>query len=199
MPCTILSMYSHGLPRILQSVFKKNSFPLHQVSFSGSVAALGVISGGSVLQMATKQMGVTPVEEQMLMMPGGADESQKNQKRRSIWNSKFWRFWMIWMNCAWHIAFLFYWKLKAKKSELISTEHLKECKSRSQSRCLLYNLGTLPNTYHAFPDFPSGSFLVWMRVDTTEQIELQLQARYKLNTVTQTERAKEDTGQTTSS
>lgn len=62
-----------------------------QVSFSGSVAALGVISGGSVLQLATKQMGVTPVEEQMLMMPG-------------------------------------------------------------------------------------GSFLVWMRVDTTEQIELQLQA-----------------------
>ena len=149
-----------GLSRILQSV-KKNCFPLHQVSFSGSVAALGVISGGSVLQLATKQMGVTPVEEQMLMMPGGTDESQKRGSIRKLCMAR-------------HIAFHFYWKLKAKKSELVSIEHLKECISRSQD---VYNLGTLPKTVpKPFPDFPSGSFLVWMRVDTTEQIELQLQA-----------------------
>ena len=106
-----------GLSRILPSV-KKNCFPLHQVSFSGSVAALGVISGGPVLQLATKQMGVTPVEEQMLMMPGGTDESQKRGSIRKLCMAR-------------HIAFHFYWKFKAKKSELISIEHLKECISRS--------------------------------------------------------------------
>ena len=43
-----------------------------EVSHGGPVAALGVSSGAALQLLATQKLGVTEVEEQLLMMPGGA-------------------------------------------------------------------------------------------------------------------------------
>ena len=45
---------------------------LREVSHGGPVAALGVSSGAALQQLATQKLGVTEVEDQLLMMPGGA-------------------------------------------------------------------------------------------------------------------------------
>lgn len=43
-----------------------------QVSHGGPVAALGVSTGAALQQLATQKLGITEVEDQLLMMPGGS-------------------------------------------------------------------------------------------------------------------------------
>lgn len=52
-------------------IFSGKRCPM-QVSHGGPVAALGVSSGAALQQLATQKLGVTEVEDQLLMMPGGS-------------------------------------------------------------------------------------------------------------------------------
>lgn len=52
--------------------FAKSSQSLREVSHGGPVAALGVSTGAALQQLATQKLGITEVEDQLLMMPGGA-------------------------------------------------------------------------------------------------------------------------------
>ena len=85
-----------GFP--LRNLFAKS---LCEVSHGGPVAALGVSSGAALQQLATQKLGVTEVEDQLLMMPGGAKKLVK-KIRWKCW-VKMGDFTMIFYGISWDL------------------------------------------------------------------------------------------------